>query len=137
MQIFENNTSSVPSKEYELLRRRIYLNTKEFWYYINSELQSLEKQGMNVQNIHKIKMIVNDHYRSLLKDVSDLIEVDGYSIWREQESESLSNLVQKRLDELQNPSNCSLAKQLVCKLNIVRLLLFYRIYKILSNINLT
>uniref|UniRef100_A0A2S2NRB2 Alpha-(1,6)-fucosyltransferase n=1 Tax=Schizaphis graminum TaxID=13262 RepID=A0A2S2NRB2_SCHGA len=60
--------------------------------------------------------MVGEHYRSLLKDVSDMAEVDNHSTWRQQESESLSNLVQIRLEELQNPSNWFIAKQLVCKL---------------------
>lgn len=110
-----------PSEEYELLRRRIFSNTKELWYYANSELQSLEKEvdSVEVDKIEKIKKNIGDHYRSLLKDVTDLAEVDGHSVWRQQESENLSNLVQKRLKRLQNPSDCSKARKLVCDLNKV------------------
>lgn len=111
----------IPSEEYELLRRRVFSNTKELWYYINSELQSLEKEfdGVGVERIAKIKKMVGEHYRSLLKDITDLAEVDGHSSWRQLESENLSNLVQKRLNHLQNPSDCSKARKLVCDLNKV------------------
>lgn len=104
-----------PSEEYEVLRRRIYSNTKEFFYYVNSGLESINNSMISVGRIHKIKNIVGEHYRSLLKDVSGLAEVDNYSTWRQQESESLSILVQSRLEELQNPPNWFTARQLVCK----------------------
>ncbi|XP_060867737.1 alpha-(1,6)-fucosyltransferase [Metopolophium dirhodum] len=108
-----------PSEEYELSRRRIFSNTKELWYYVNSELQSLVKEddSVRVEHISKIKNIIGEHYRSLLKDVSSLSDVDGHAVWRQQESENLSNLVQKRLKHLQNPSDCAKARKLVCDLN--------------------
>jgi len=70
---------------------------------------------IGVERIHKIKNIVGEHFRSLLKDVSGLAEVDNYSTWRQQESKSLSYLVQHRLEKLQNPPNGFTARQLVCK----------------------
>ncbi|XP_025202627.1 LOW QUALITY PROTEIN: alpha-(1,6)-fucosyltransferase-like [Melanaphis sacchari] len=103
-----------PSKDYEVLRRRIFSNTKEFWYYINSGLESLNKSIKNVERLHEIKNMAGEHYRSLLKDVSGLAEVDNYSTWRQQESESLSNLVQNRFKKIQNPPNLFTARQLVC-----------------------
>lgn len=110
-----NSELIAPSKEYEVLRRRIYSNTKEFWYYVNSGLESLNKSMIGVKRFHKIKNIVGEHFRSLLKDISELAEVDNYSTWRQQESESLSILVQSRLEEIQNPPNWFAARQLVCK----------------------
>lgn len=112
----KDNEQIAPSKEYEVLRRRIFSNTKEFWYFINSELDSLVKSTIDVKHIHNLKNMVGEHYRSLLKDVSTLAEVDNYSRWRQQESETLSDLVQNRLEELQNPPNWFTAKQLLCKL---------------------
>lgn len=112
---------NAPPEEYELLRRRIYSNTKELWYYVNSELKSLVKDvdGIGANRIDKIKNMVDEHYRSLLKDVSDLAKVDGHSLWRHQETENLSNLVQSRLKHLQNPPDCAKARKLVCDLNKV------------------
>lgn len=111
----KNSELIAPSKEYEVLRRRIYSNTKEFWYYVNSELESLNRSMKGVKRFHKIKNIVGEHFRSLLKDISELAEVDNYSTWRQQESESLSILVQSRLEEMQNPPNWFTARQLMCK----------------------
>lgn len=112
----KDNEPIAPSKEYEVLRRRIYSNTKEYWYYVNSGLESLNKSMIGVKRVHKIKNIVGEHFRSLLKDISGLAEVDNYSKWRQQESESLSILVQSRLEEIQNPPNWFTARQLVCKI---------------------
>lgn len=57
--------------------------------------------------------------RSLLHDIDQLAEVDGYSTWREKEANDLSNLVQDRFHFLQNPKDCKSAKKLVCSLNKV------------------
>lgn len=110
-----NPTLIAPSEDYELLRRRIFLNAKEFSYYVDDQLKSLIKKEKGLmRRIYKIKNMAGEHFRSLLKDISNLADVDDHSIWRQQESENLSRLVQGRLNRLQNPPNCSAAKQLVC-----------------------
>ncbi|XP_029342404.1 alpha-(1,6)-fucosyltransferase-like [Acyrthosiphon pisum] len=112
------NTSKmlyVPSEEYELLRRRIYSNTKEVWYYVSSTLRSLANEFDDLKpNVSDMKTMVDEHYRSLLRDVAKLVDVDGYSQWRLKEFGSLSRLVQKRLQHTQNPPDCSKAKKLLC-----------------------
>ncbi|KAJ8933188.1 hypothetical protein NQ318_022682 [Aromia moschata] len=100
-----NNLGYISSKEepntqYELLRRRLYSNTKELWYFIHSGLLDLHKKS-----------------KSLIYDIEQLAEVDGYATWREREANDLSNLVQERFRFLQNPKNCDSAKKLVCNLN--------------------
>jgi len=104
-----------PSEGYEVLRRRIYSNTKEFWYYVSSELRSLanEIEGLK-PSIVEMKTMVDEHYRSLLNNVAKLADVDGYSQWRWREFGSLSRLVEKRLRHTQNPPVCSKAKKLLC-----------------------
>lgn len=63
-----------------------------------------------------------EHKRSLLHDIEELAEVDGYATWREKEANDLSDLVQKRFHHLQNPANCKTAKKLICTLNKVKIL---------------
>ncbi|XP_044727696.1 alpha-(1,6)-fucosyltransferase [Chrysoperla carnea] len=53
----------------------------------------------------------------MYKDLVNLAEVDGYQSWREKEFEKLSNLIQRRLEYLQNPADCHKAKKVVCNLN--------------------
>ncbi|XP_029342407.1 alpha-(1,6)-fucosyltransferase-like isoform X1 [Acyrthosiphon pisum] len=112
------NTSKmlyVPSEEYELLRRRIYSNTKEVWYYVSSTLRSLANEFDDLKpKVSDMKTMVDEQYRSLLRDVAKLVDVDGYSQWRWKEFGSLSRLVQKRLQHTQNPPDCSKAKKLLC-----------------------
>lgn len=68
-------------------------------------------------------MVINIKYfcRSLLTDMQTLKEVDGYDKWRDNEAFALSDLVQRRLHALQNPTDCSTAKKLVCNLNKVHI----------------
>ena len=116
------NILNSPSEEYEVLRRRIYSNTKEFWYYISSELRSLANQTENLKlPVSEIKTMVDEHYRSLLRDIDKLADVDGYSQWRWKEFESLSKLVQKRLQHTQNPPDCSKAKKVLCNFDRVNM----------------
>lgn len=57
--------------------------------------------------------------RSIVKDINEIAEVDGYKDWRLNENEELSSLVQRRLHYLQNPKDCKTAKKLTCDLNKV------------------
>jgi len=71
------------SKGYEVIRHRIYSNTKEFWHYISSLLRSLANDFKDLKpKISHMKTMVDEHYRSLLRDVAKLADVDGYSQWR-------------------------------------------------------
>ncbi|KAL5243985.1 hypothetical protein ACI65C_011395 [Semiaphis heraclei] len=104
-----------PPERYEVLRRRIYSNTKEIWYYVSSSLRSLAKEFEDLKpKISHMKTMVDEHYRSLLRDVAKLADVDGYSQWRWKEFDSLSRLVEKRFLHAQNPPDCSKAKKLQC-----------------------
>lgn len=108
-----------PPEDYELLHRRIYSNTKEFWYYISFELRSLAisvRSNTSISFIIHMKTIIDEHYRSLLNDIAKLTEVDGYSQWRRKEYIYLSTLVKKRLRILQTSEDCSKVKKLACNL---------------------
>ncbi|XP_045480462.1 alpha-(1,6)-fucosyltransferase isoform X3 [Harmonia axyridis] len=111
-----------PNSQYELLRRRISSNTKEFWYFIHSGLLDLQKKTSGspsdvTNSINHLLTLGSEQKRSLLHDIDKIQEVDGYAAWRERESKNLSDLVQTRFEYLQNPSDCANAKKLVCSLN--------------------
>lgn len=114
-----------PSLEYELTRRRIHTNIAEIWSYFSSELGKLRKvvgpgNAELEESIQQVLLQGADHKRSLLSDMEQLRRVDGYEAWRQQEANELSDLVQRRLHHLQNPSDCQNARKLVCKLNKVQ-----------------
>ncbi|EDV91777.1 alpha-(1,6)-fucosyltransferase [Drosophila grimshawi] len=111
-----------PSLEYELTRRRIQTNIVEIWSYFSSELGKIRKLigPGNAELDESIKQVLlqgAEHKRSLFSDMDQLRRVDGYEAWRHKESQDLSDLVQRRLHHLQNPSDCTNARKLVCKLN--------------------
>ncbi|XP_072402052.1 alpha-(1,6)-fucosyltransferase [Diabrotica undecimpunctata] len=116
------NPKEEPNSQYELLKRRIFSNTKELFYFLNSALQDLQKKSGEVapemlDSVNYLITMGNEHKRSLLYDIEQLAEVDGYSAWRQKESAALSSLVQERFNYLQNPADCDSARKLVCNLN--------------------
>lgn len=111
------------------MRRRIYTNTKEFWYFLHSGLSEIQKKlPDNGEVSDSVKYLISlglEHKRSLLHDIEEIGDVDGYATWRENEGNDLSKLVQARLHYLQNPENCKTAKKLVCSLNKVRIFFYF------------
>lgn len=117
-----------PTLEYEQLRRRVFTNTQEMWNYVQGELGKMRKsmatsdgdvkQLLNKEFDEMLEM-AGEHKRSLLNDMNQMREMDGYEQWRQKESKSLSDLVQHRLTALQHPEDCDTAQKLVCRLNKV------------------
>ncbi|XP_017061602.1 alpha-(1,6)-fucosyltransferase [Drosophila ficusphila] len=113
-----------PSLEYEFTRRRIQTNIAEIWNFFSSELGKVRKAVANghanadlEESINQVLLQGAEHKRSLLSDMERLRQSDGYETWRHKEARDLSDLVQRRLHYLQNPSDCQNARKLVCKLN--------------------
>lgn len=110
-----------PSTEYEILRRRLYNNVLEMWYFVTTQISDLQpkliKSAVYKEKYTNFLNMVSQYKRSLLKDISSLADVDGFAEWRQAENEDLSNLVQRRLTYLQNPKNCKTARKLICDLN--------------------
>lgn len=118
------NNGMTPTTEYEQLRRRIRSNIHEIWNYVNNEFSGVLKKVKPLvpdlgEHIDKVMAMAGEHKRSLVSDMDRLAKIDGYEQWREQEAQSLSDLVQRRLTFLQNPKDCGKARKLVCRLNKV------------------
>ncbi|XP_063828820.1 alpha-(1,6)-fucosyltransferase [Ostrinia nubilalis] len=110
-------TGHGPTEDYENIRRRVYSNTKELWYYINHELSKVLYDDNKAEKIKTILDQVAERKRSLLSDQEKLPELDGYHEWRQLEAANVSDLVQRRLHHLQNPPDCRDARKLICNLN--------------------
>lgn len=110
-----------PSLEFELTRRQVEKGVQEMWWYTCDQLHQLRKKvEMHTEAKEHIDQILEeglDHTRVIQYDMTKLSKLDGLGTWREQEAADLSNLVQRRLHDLQNPPDCSKAKKLVCNLN--------------------
>nr|CAG4644667.1 EOG090X03KK [Leptodora kindtii] len=115
--------STGPKKEYEVKRRLIHRNVKEMWYYLHHELEQLKNKGIPTNKeefsaaLTEILTSGSEHQYVLLNDLEELANMEGHEAWRAAESRALSDLVQKRLRNLQNPKDCSKARKLLCNLN--------------------
>ncbi|KAI5696585.1 hypothetical protein M8J75_015200 [Diaphorina citri] len=111
-----------PNIQYELARKRVSKDVQELWYYVSSELTQFRTELVNKtpQLAGKLDRIIAEtaeHKRSLLHVLDTLKARDSFDDWRWKESLDLSDLVQRRLEYLQNPPDCRIARKLVCELN--------------------
>ncbi|KAJ1522729.1 hypothetical protein ONE63_001889 [Megalurothrips usitatus] len=112
-----------PSSGYEITLRKLHRGVMELGFYTNAELKHALKQAKEssspalVERLSSLQSGVLEHKQSLFKFLSQIMEEDGYAQWREQEAHELSDLVQRRIQYLQNPKDCSRAKKLICNLN--------------------
>lgn len=91
-----------PDISYEESRRRIRQNIDELWHY----LQKRDSTSLQFFNELRYNMIID----------FDIMEKRDNE-WREQQLKSLANFVQKKIYDLQNPSDCKNTKKLVCDIN--------------------
>jgi len=117
------NRPTGPSKEYEVKRRSIFRGVQEMWYFVRAELKKL-KSFNQAEDTPQLKKTISEvlatgaeHEMSLLNNLDELSNMEEHDKWRATESQALSGLVQKRLHHLQNPSDCTKARKLICNLN--------------------
>ncbi|XP_078492262.1 alpha-(1,6)-fucosyltransferase-like [Ciona intestinalis] len=108
--------SRTPSKEHEELLRKVQDDIVELLYSTETELNSLKKISGNTEsNINGMMERLKTQLRAALLDSEEVTSLDD--AWRNVEAQQLQDLVQKRIQFIQNPKDCSKAKQLVCNLN--------------------
>ncbi|XP_052832335.1 alpha-(1,6)-fucosyltransferase [Octopus bimaculoides] len=122
----KKNVSSIscsitPSTTHEELGRKVENDIVEFWYYLKFSMKRMRDLAIgNSVLISKLDEVLTnglEYKRTLISDIEQLRGVDGLDHWREKESQDLADLVQRRLQFLQNPRNCKTAKKLVCNLS--------------------
>ncbi|CAF1129035.1 unnamed protein product [Rotaria sordida] len=109
-----------PSLEYEQLRRKIEMQAREISYFTTDQLNKISEKlsDQDKENWKNVILRFTDQNRVLLASIRNLTVVDGYQLWREHEHESLSKLMQARLNVLQNPSkSCQDVKRVTCNIN--------------------
>ncbi|PAV64388.1 hypothetical protein WR25_11408 [Diploscapter pachys] len=99
------------SKDYEITRRRLHSNIWEILYYIKKQYNELPQDFAHYYNHTQ-----NQLY-SLLGDSERLSEVDNSAEWRQAELQKLTDLIQKKIEEIQNPLDCAKSKALICNLD--------------------
>lgn len=99
-------------KQYDL---RVEKTIQELWWYIRKRLDNPTQMNVTLNS-------VRDHYNSLklrydrVDDVSPDLEPFqlNWKYWQRNISAELSLVMKKRIEYLQNPSDCNAAKKLVC-----------------------
>lgn len=103
-------------KRYEL---RVEKTTRELWWYVKNHLKINEHSSLH---LNMTLDMIGDYYKSLRlrnEELNDLYSDSepfqlGWKYWQRNISVELTSLMRKRIDFLQNPSDCRSAKKLVC-----------------------
>ncbi|KAI0237902.1 Alpha-(1,6)-fucosyltransferase [Lamellibrachia satsuma] len=97
-----DTVANLPSLAFEQLRRQVENGVVEFWFYLRSQLNILQKNNPEVvTDTKKILQNGDDHQWTILKDLVNLTSLSGPAGWQEREAAELSQIVQKRLRYLQ------------------------------------
>lgn len=107
-------------KQYEL---RAEKSTREMWFYIRNRLNKVDKNIHIDEYLNITLRAIRANYESMQYRYSDMntmySEFEPYQLnwkyWQRNVSIELRSLIKKRLNYLQNPSDCNLAKKLVCR----------------------
>ncbi|RUS68627.1 hypothetical protein EGW08_023611 [Elysia chlorotica] len=106
-----------PSLVEEQARRKVERTARELWFFLSSQLTQLMSDNPMSENVAQLKSNLEGYRRTMLDDLDNLRRANGAEQWREQKSKELGDLVQKRFTNIQNPSDCSSAKKIVCNLH--------------------
>ena len=107
-------------KQYEL---RVKKCTQEMWLYTSSRLGKIEANVHTSNYLNVTLKSIRAHYESMQSRYFHLnslySELEPYQLnwkyWQRNISLELGSLLRKRIDYLQNPSDCKSAKKLVCR----------------------
>ena len=102
----------------ETLRRRIANQIKEMWFLVSASYSKLVKTIPETAKPGFQNMLENfgEIQRITEKNFEEFTAMDGQQEIRDKIAERLSDQIQKRLYNLQNPRNCDTARKLVCSL---------------------
>ncbi|XP_059164715.1 alpha-(1,6)-fucosyltransferase-like isoform X2 [Physella acuta] len=104
--------------EEEHARRKAENTVQELWYFLNSQLNKLEKHSLEGgSRLYSLKADLEGYRRTMLDDFEKIRRANNADQWRLNQSKELGDLVQRRFHYLQNPVNCKAAKKLVCNLH--------------------
>uniref|UniRef100_A0A7E4V6P4 Alpha-(1,6)-fucosyltransferase n=2 Tax=Panagrellus redivivus TaxID=6233 RepID=A0A7E4V6P4_PANRE len=101
------------SKDHEVGRRWLDTNIKELYFYLFKHFDS----NNATLNDPFANRTMEQLFALMAESYNFGESVDNAALWHRQSLGNLTNRIQKRLEELQNPSDCSKAKILLCDLN--------------------
>ena len=127
--LLENINTNVRSQVLDLLGQsmkaelRVDKSMQELWWYVRAKLSEMKaKNGVSDVLRSQLNIILTDageQYRVLSSHVKEAEKISDtfHPVDKTEVSRKLGELLQRRLHYLQNPSNCSKAKKLVCNLS--------------------
>lgn len=118
-QNFTEDINDFKYKSYDTWRHLIF-TIRNMWYFIHSQLENLKK-SQNIQN--NDRKIVNyieesgvEYYRITWHELNRLSELEEWTFKRKQDAFKLGEIIQNRIDKLQNPDYCNISNVLLCNL---------------------
>ncbi|CAF0724834.1 unnamed protein product [Brachionus calyciflorus] len=111
------NDITYPSEEFESLRRKIFNDVQDVSYFVNNQLQKLNRNSNLNDKIKFIQKNFQERINLLSVELENLSESDTLGDWRKVESENLAIKIQNEFHDLQNPSDCEKRKKIICDLN--------------------
>ncbi|CAG5127662.1 unnamed protein product, partial [Candidula unifasciata] len=105
--------------EMEHARRKAENTVTELWYFLDSILgkSDTEKSQMPLK-IPELRESLQGYKRTLFGDFEKLRTANKADVYRNQRLQELGDLIQRRLEFLQNPTDCKTSKKLVCILSL-------------------
>ncbi|GFO27525.1 alpha-(1,6)-fucosyltransferase [Plakobranchus ocellatus] len=118
LSMLKDGSSSGLSLAEERARRKTEMTVRELWFFLKSQLSLLESdEGIGQLRLKKLRADLDGYRRTLLDDFENLRKANDAEGWRLHKSQELGELVQRRLEYIQNPIDCSNAKKIVCNLH--------------------
>ncbi|KAK7477604.1 hypothetical protein BaRGS_00031152 [Batillaria attramentaria] len=104
----------------ENARRRVEGTARTVLTYLSASLKDLRRRASGnatlLNTVNGIQKTLLGMQNTLVADIHYLRRADSDEEWRKSESRRLGKLVQNRLDFLQNPTDCSQRRFVVCNL---------------------
>ncbi|CAG5127668.1 unnamed protein product, partial [Candidula unifasciata] len=109
------SSSNSLTYEMEHAKRKAENTMTELWYFLDSVLgKSDTEKGQMPLKIPELRESLQGYKRSLFGDFEKLRTANKADVYRKQRLQELGDLIQRRLEYLQNPTDCKTAKKLVC-----------------------
>jgi len=109
----KTDSNDLYTVDHEIARRSLDTNIHELYYYLFSYIEKHNSPELSAFADRTLDQVL-----ALLAESQNFWEnVDDAKNWHRNELSKLTDKIQKRLEELQNPPDCTQANLLVCDLN--------------------
>ncbi|KAK6755258.1 hypothetical protein RB195_013935 [Necator americanus] len=97
--------------EHEVARRLLETRIWEVYYYLHKRLLELPVSDARVANHTEEQLL------SLIATSSNFSDVDAAALWRRNSLQTITDSIQEKIHQMQNPDDCRTAQALICNLD--------------------